>query len=163
MSFLRFATALVLSLWIGGLAALALAGPQVFEILESQDGTNGRALAGVVFGTLVERFQTIGWILGGVLLLLLGLRAFFGPRPRRFAIRIWTVAAMLAMSVAASRFVTPRVAALRDDANGRISALPDTDPRRIEFARLHALSNGLMLVTLLAGVALIYGEAHDGV
>ena len=44
---LRFASVLVLALWIGGLAALALAAPVVFDVLETRDPANGRALAGV--------------------------------------------------------------------------------------------------------------------
>jgi hypothetical protein len=162
MSLLRFASMLVLALWIGGLAVLAAAGPYVFEVLEARDPVNGRAMAGFVFGELVTRFQHWSWALAGGLLLLLGLRAFIGPRPRRFAIRTWTIAALLALSVAVGLYVTPRVEQIRNEANGRVTTLAESDPRRVEFATLHRLSILLMLLTLAAGVGLIFAEVHDG-
>jgi hypothetical protein len=64
--------------------------------------------------------------------------------------------------VAAARYITPRVAAIRDDAGGHISALADSDPRRTEFNRLHALSSAVMLIVILAGAGLLYAEVHDG-
>jgi hypothetical protein len=162
MPWLRFASALVLALWIGGLVALAFAAPLVFDALETRDPANGRALAGFVVGTLVERAQKLAYWLGGAAIGLLALRAFIGPRPRRLALRIWIVAAMLALTVAAARYITPRVAAIRDDAGGHISALADSDPRRTEFNRLHALSSAVMLIVILAGAGLLYAEVHDG-
>ncbi len=161
MSWLRFASMVVLAWWMGGLATLALAGGRVFAELQARDPERGRALAGYVFGALIEGFQTWSWILGGTLLLLLGLRAIIGPRPRRFALRTWTVAALLALSVGTAIYVTPRVAAIRDEAGGRVSAWPEDDPRRREFNRLHGLSSVLVLITLAAGIGLIYAEVHD--
>jgi hypothetical protein len=162
MPWLRFASALVLALWIGGLVALALAAPLVFDVLDARDPANGRSLAGFVVGAFVERAQHLAWWLGGSLIALLALRAFIGPRPRRLAIRIWTVAAMLALTIAAGRFITPRVAAIRDAAGGKVSALSDSDPRRLEFNRLHGWSNAVMLVTILAAAGLMLAEVRDG-
>jgi hypothetical protein len=161
MSWLRFASALVLALWVGGLVTLAMAGPQVFATLEARDPANGRAVAGFVFGALVEYFLPFSWMLAAALLAALGLRAVLGPRPRRFAIRVWVVATMLVLSVAVNQWVTPRIAAIRDDAGGQVSALPTSDPRRTEFGRLHALSNAFMIVTIVAGVGLLFAEIHD--
>jgi hypothetical protein len=162
MPWLRFASALVLALWIGGLVALALAAPLVFSVLEARDPANGRALAGFVVGAFVDRAQWLVYWLGGTAIGLLVLRAFLGPRPRRLALRIWTVAAMLALTVAAGRFITPRVAAIRDAAGGRVTALADGDPRRAEFNRLHGLSNAVMLITIVAGAGLLLAEVRDG-
>ena len=162
MPWLRFGSALVLALWIGGLVALALAAPLVFDVLETRDPANGRALAGVVVGALVEGAQRLAWWLGGAAIALLGLRAIIGPRPRRLAIRIWTVAAMLALTVGAGWFITPRVAAIRDAAGGRVTALAESDPRRGEFNRLHGLSTAVMIVTILAATGLLYAEVRDG-
>ena len=162
MAWLRFASVLVLALWIGGLAALAFAAPVVFDVLEARDPANGRSLAGFVVGALVDRAQWLTWWLGGGLIALLVLRAMIGPRPRRLAIRIWTVAAMLALTVAAGRFITPRVAAIRDATGGRVTALADSDPRKAEFNRLHGLSSAVMLVTMLAAAGLMVAEVRDG-
>jgi hypothetical protein len=44
---------------------------------------------------------------------------------------------------------------------GPVAALPDTDPRRIEFNRLHGLSNILFSITAIGGLALCWWEARE--
>ena len=162
MQVLRFASVLVLALWIGGLVALgALAAPEIFRALEGHDPVNGRILAGELFGAIFLRFQHAVWILGGVLAALLLTRAALGPRPRRLGIRMWTLAAMLGLSVVSVVVIAPRIDAIRRGIDGPIANLPDTDPRRVEFGRLHAASNGLMIVTLIAGLGLLAVEMRD--
>jgi len=96
MSVLRFVSVVLLAIWVGGLAALGTIGaPAIFATLESHDPAGGRTLAGAVFGAVFTRFQHVTWGLAGLLLAVLGLRAVLGPRPRRFAVRMWTIAAML--------------------------------------------------------------------
>jgi hypothetical protein len=41
------------------------------------------------------------------------------------------------------------------------SSLPEGDPRRAEFGRLHGLATGLELVPLLAGLALVFWEIKE--
>jgi hypothetical protein len=41
------------------------------------------------------------------------------------------------------------------------SALAESDPRRIEFGRLHGTSVSLQLVPLLGGLALLFWELKD--
>ena len=41
------------------------------------------------------------------------------------------------------------------------SSLPGTDPRRIEFGRLHVLATSLQLLPLLGGLALIFWELKE--
>jgi hypothetical protein len=162
MSLLRFASILVLALWVGGLATLGgLAAPEIFDVLERHDPEGGRALAGEVFGAVFQRFQHVAWVLGALLLGLYGLRALLGPRPRRLGLRVWTAAALLAMSLAGGLFIAPRIEAIRQSTNGPVAALPDGDSRRTEFGRLHGLSNALMIVTLLAGVGLMWADLRD--
>ena len=162
MAFFRFAGLLALALWIGGLASLAgLAAPVLFDVLAARDPASGREVAGAVFGTLFERFQYASWIAGAVLLLSLGGRAALGPRPRRFGIRMWVAAGMLAASVTSVLYVTPRIERLRTGTSGSVASLSDDDPVRVEFGRWHAVSTGLMALTLAAGVALLWMEATD--
>ena len=47
------------------------------------------------------------------------------------------------------------------EANGSVAALPDSDVRKSEFGRVHALSNVFMLVTLVGGIGLLWAESHD--
>jgi uncharacterized membrane protein len=162
MAFFRFAGLLALALWMGGLATLGvLAAPVLFDVLVAHQPASGRELAGVVFGALFEQFQWASWIAGAVLLLSLGGRAALGPRPRRFGIRMWVAAGMLAASVSSVLYVTPRIERLRSGASGSMASLPDDDPVRVEFGRWHAVSTGLMFLTLAAGVGLLWMESTD--
>ena len=161
MSWLRFACLLVLTLWVGGLAALgSIVAPTLFAVLDARDPGGGSSLAGLLFGAILRRFDQTAWVFGGALMLLLGIRAALGPRPRRLGIRLWTVAIMLAMSVTSALILSPRIEAVRQDA-GTVRTLPDSDPRKATFGRLHAASTGLMVLTLIAGVSLIWVEMRD--
>jgi hypothetical protein len=163
MSLVRFASLLILVVWIGGLATLGFVGaPAIFDLLEARDPAAGRTLAAAVFGAILARFHRLSWILGGLLLGVLGLRAVLGPRPRRFGLRMWTTGAMLAMSLGAGLWIAPRIEALRASTTGPIANLPDGDAAKIEFGRLHGASTVLMIATLLAGAGLIWIEMEDG-
>ncbi len=162
MPALRVCSLAVIAVWIGGLLALGIVvAPAVFGVLEAHDPLAGRMVAGLVFGDIFERFQRLAWVLGGLKLGLLGLRAALGPRPRRLAVQIWLVAAMLAVSAYAGLVVAPRIDVLRDAGAGTMAGLADSDPRRIEFGRLHGLSNGLMAATILAGLCVFWIEARE--
>ena len=125
MRWLRYVAIVALAIWVGGWLALG--------------GVAAPITAGPMFGAIFHRFQLISWGLGGILLLSLGARAALGPRPRRLAVRIWTVVLMILLSVAAE-FVAAR---------------------RSEFPHWHELSTGLVGVTLLAGLGLLWAESHD--
>ena len=80
MALLRFASVLVLAIWVGGLATLgSLAAPEIFTVLERHDPARGRVLAGEVFGAVFQRFQRATWLLGALLIALYGLRALLPP------------------------------------------------------------------------------------
>ena len=162
MAVLRFLSLTTLAVWVGGLGILGgIAAPVMFATLQESDPVGGREAAGVLFGVIFQYFQAASWVCGGILLALLGVRAALGPRPRRLSIRIWTLIAMLAISIGTSMFVVPRIEGLRASAAGTITSLPADDPKRVEFGRLHGLSNGLMLLTLAGGLLLLWLEARD--
>lgn len=162
MILLRAASLLILSIWVGGLAVLGLlAAPTIFSTLESHDPAGGRALAGLVFGDVFARFEYLALALGAALIVLLFARSLLGPRPRRLSWRAWTIAAMLGMSAATVFAISPRIDRIRQETTGTIAALPDSDPRKAEFGRLHGLSSVLMIVTLVAGAGLIWIESAD--
>lgn len=161
---LRFASLVVLAIWIGGLAALGfVAAPAIFATLQASDPAGGRATAGLVFGAVFSRFQYLSLALAAVLIALLIVRALLGPRPLRLARRVSTVALLAVISGVILFVISPRIDRLRQDVPGAMAALPDTDARKAEFGRLHAISNVLMLVSLAGGVALIWMETRDHV
>jgi hypothetical protein len=158
----RVVSLALIACWIGGIIVLGLVvAPAVFGVLEAHDPVAGRTLAGLVFGDIFARFQQLAWFLGGGLLVLLGARAALGPRPRRLAVQLWLVLGMLAASAYSGLILAPRIESLRADTATTVAALPDTDPRKIEFGRLHGLSNGLMVLTLLAGLSVFWIESRD--
>jgi hypothetical protein len=162
MTLLRYAAFLGLAVWIGGLAVLAgLGAPALFDVLAVEDPAGGRELAGLLFGAMLERFQYVAWGAAAVLLVSLGLRAAIGPRPRHTFPRIWVVLAMAAISLFTVFVIIPHVNEIRAAVDGAVAALPAADPRRIEFGRWHALSSGLMLLTIVLGLGLAWAEVHD--
>jgi Domain of unknown function (DUF4149) len=162
MTMLRFLSLVALAVWTGGLGVLGgLAAPVVFSSLEAHDPVGGRELAGLVFGAIFQHFQPAAWICGGLLLATLGGRAALGPRPHRTRVRVWLVIAMLAISLVTALYIVPRMDRIRRETAGSIAALPAEDAHRVMFNRLHAVSNGLMLLTLAGGLALFWFEARD--
>jgi len=161
MLLLRYVGLVALALWIGGLVALGLGAPVIFDVIQTHDPAAGRTLAGLVFGRVLERFLLVVGGLGLSVLAALGLRAALGPRPRRFALRACRSAAMLTACLAVAFYVTPAIDTIRGGVDGPIAALPDDDTRRLRFGRLHGLSNGLLAAAVVAGIGLLWLEVRD--
>jgi hypothetical protein len=158
---LRFVALLMLVIWIGGLLALgAIAAPSIFDVLATQPD-QGRVLAGALFGEILRRFHLVTYVAGALLLATLVLRRVLGPGPRRFAWRAGLVTLMLAASGYSGVVVAARLAQLQREMGAAPSSLPEGDPRRAEFGRLHGLATGLELVPLLAGLALVFWEIKE--
>ena len=158
---LRYAAVLALALWTGGLLVVgAVAAPSVFDILGAH-GAEGRVLAGAVVAALLERFTMMAYGCAVVVFLSLVTRGVLGPRPRRFAYRVGGLMLMIGATVYAAAVVAPRIAAMQRSIGTAPSALAETDPRRIEFGRLHGTSVSLQLVPLLGGLALLFWELKD--
>lgn len=162
MNLLRYAAFLGLAVWIGGLAILAgLAAPTLFAVLAVTDPSGGREMAGMLFGTMFGRFQYVAWAAGAVIITSLSLRAALGPRPRHTAVRIWTVLAMVAMSLITMFVIVPNIDLIRAGVDGAVAALPATDPRRVALGRWHGLSSGLAMLTIACGLGLAWAEVKD--
>ena len=156
---LRYVALLTLVVWVGGLIVLgAIAAPAIFDVLGAQPIADGRLLAGAVFGEILRRFTLVSYGAGILLLGTLLVRAILGPRPRRFAWRAAVATLMLATTAYAGIVVAGQIRAVQRQIRAAPSSLPEHDPRRIEFGRLHGLSTSLQLVPLLGGLALMYWE-----
>ena len=162
MLVLRYAALLALVVWLGGLVALgAVAAPALFDVLAAQHVADARMVSGAVFGEILRRFTLVSYAAGGLLLLTLFARAILGPRPHRFAWRHGIAVVMIAASAYADIVVASRIEHLRISIGAAPSTLPEGDPRRVEFGRLHGLSSALQLVPLLGGLALIFWEIRE--
>jgi hypothetical protein len=162
MFLLRYLYVVALVLWVGGLvSAGALVAPSVFGVLQAWNAVEGRMLAGQVFGEVLLRLTWLSYAMGGVMFVTLTLHRLLGARPLKYGVRVGILAVMLAMMVGLGFWLIPQVNAIQAQVAGPVSALVASDPRRLEFDRLHGLSNILFSITALGGLALCWWEARE--
>lgn len=162
MFVLRYLYVVALVLWVGGLVvAGALVAPSVFGVLEAWNASQGRVLAGRVFGEVLLRLTWLSYAMGGIMFIALTLHRLLGARPVRYGIRVGIMAVMLVMMMITGFWLIPQVDAIQAEVAGPVAELPDTDPRRMEFNRLHGLSNILFSITAIGGLALCWWEARE--
>lgn len=162
MVLLRFVALLALVVWVGGLVALgAIAAPATFDVMAARHVADGRLLAGAVFGEVLRRFFYVSCGAAAVILISYALRRILGPKPRRLGARAAILALMTAATLYAGVVVAGRIASLQAAIGAAPSSLPESDPRRVEFGRLHGMSFALQLVPLIGGLALIYWELRE--
>jgi hypothetical protein len=138
-----------------------VAAPTVFDVIAARQIHEGRLLAGAIFGEILDRFHHVEYTCGVLLPASLATRAVLGPRPRRFAFRFAVAVLMLAAVVYSGFVLTPRIEGLQRSIGVAPSSLPEGDPRRVEFGRLHGMSNGVELVPVLGGLLLLVFEMRD--
>src|SRR5690349_18145296 len=159
---LRYVALLALVVWIGGLAVLgAIAAPVAFDVTAARHLPDARLLAGALFGEMLRRFTLVSYGAGILLLLTLFVRRILGPRPHRWGIRTAIASLMLLASAYAGIVIASRITAIQQQIGVAPSSLPEADPRRIAFGRLHGVSTALQLVPILGGLALIFWEIKE--
>lgn len=158
----RYVYVLALVVWLGGMVILgAVVAPTIFQVLQASDPESGRALAGAAFGTAIARFHYVAYIAGALALLTLATMRILGPKPAAFAVRALIVLVMLGIAVYSGFVVLARIDAIQAAVGTLPSLLPVTDPRRIEFDSLHALSTQLMSANIVGALVLLYWEAKE--
>jgi Domain of unknown function (DUF4149) len=159
---LRYAGVLALTLWVGGLLVLgAIGAPAIFDVLAARQIPNDRALAGAIFGETLRRFHLLSYACGFILLGTLVARAVLGPRPLNFAVRVALAFLMLLATAYSGMIISGQIARAQAQIGAAPSSLPEGDPRRVAFGRLHATSTGLQLIPLLGGLLLLFRELKD--
>lgn len=162
MRALRYVYILALVAWLGGMIVLgALVAPATFQVLQATAPDSGRALAGELFGVILERFHYLAYAAGALLLLTMAAMALLGPRPRGLAARSLIVALMLGVAIYSGVIVLGRINAVQRDAGVLPSRLPADDTRRVQFDQLHTLSTRLMMFNVVGALVLLYWEAGD--
>ncbi len=158
----RYAFALALACWLGGMVVLgAIVAPSTFGVLQARQPTTGRMLAGAVFGETLRRFHLVSYAAGAVLLGSLAGMALTGARPAAFGARLAIAAVMLVLALVSGTVVSRRIERVQQQIQGPVASLSADDPRRVEFGRLHAMSTGLMLVNIAGGLVLLYWQARQ--
>jgi uncharacterized membrane protein len=162
MILLRYLYVVALVLWVGGLiTAGVLVAPSVFGVLQAWNASEGRVLAGAVFGEVLLRLTWLSYVMGGVMFVALTLHRLLGARPVKYGVRVGIMALMLVMMMITGLVLIPEVDAIQAQVAGPVAELPDTDARRVEFNRLHGLSNILFSITAIGGLALCWWEARE--
>jgi hypothetical protein len=162
MGLLRYLYVVALVLWVGGLiAAGVLVAPSVFGVLQAWNATEGRMLAGQVFGEVLLRLTWLSYVMAAIMFITLTLHRLLGARPLKYGVRVGIMGVMLAMMFATGFYIIPRVNTIQSGISGPVSALPESDARRVEFDRLHGLSNILFSITAIGGLALCFWEARE--
>ena len=139
---------ILLSAWLGAAVLVAtVVAPAAFAVLPS------RTLAGALVGRLLPVL-----FIAGLVVALASLWLDRGDHGR--AIRVRRVMLVVAaVSCAAAQFaVAPRIERVRKEIGGPVEQLPQDDPRRIAFGRLHAASVawlGLAMVGVVTTLILV--------
>jgi hypothetical protein len=162
MILLRYLYILALVVWLGGMVvAGGVVAPSVFGVLGEWNPVEGRVLAGRVFGEVLQRLYWIGYTMTAVMFVSLTLHRLLGARPIKYGVRAVILAFMLGCTLYADYSVAPQVSTIQARVSGPVSGLPADDPIRAEFNRLHGLSNILMSLTVIGGLALLFWEARE--
>jgi hypothetical protein len=159
MTFLMRAVRLLsIVVWVGGLVFFAFVmAPTAFHVM----GTT-RQFA-LLIGSCLRELNEIGHLCG-FLFLILTIALWFRSEPRgRKLMRyeVLLVVVMIAATMYVQRSILPAMERDRAAVGGDIDAAPPANPARIDFERLHPLSEKVEGAALLMGfgiVALMAGE-----
>ena len=159
---LRYAYLLALVVWLGGMIVAGMVvAPSAFGTLQAWDAVEGRVLAGQVFGEVLRRLHVVGYVAGGLMLVVLTVERLLGPKPVSFGIRAGLLLTMLACTLYSGVMVAPAVHALQQQVSGPMNLLPSDDARRVAFDRLHGRSSMVLSATAVCGLLLLLWEARE--
>ena len=99
--------------------------------------------------------------MGVIMFVTMTLHRLLGARPLRYGVRVGIMGVMLVMMLAMGFYIIPQVNAIQAQVAGPVSALPESDARRVEFDKLHGLSNILFSITAIGGLALCFWESRE--
>jgi uncharacterized membrane protein len=163
---LRALRLLAVVTWVGGLIFFAfVVAPVAFNLAYTHVLPSTHAAGMVVAGTL-QLLNRLGHV-SGVFFLLVSLPLWFRttPRGRRLLLsEMGLVLAMIAATMYVQSSIIPAMERDRLAAGGDIDAAPPDDPARLDFERLHPISEkveGAALFLGLAVVVLIAAEPGD--
>ena len=147
-TFFRTIEFLSLSLWLGAIAFLSfVVAPGAFAILGNRDA------AGIMVGFALARLHFAGIVLGLAFLVARLARTHdFGSFASAAAL---CVVLMVVLTAASQLTVSNRMEALKREMVS-VQNTPETDPRRVEFNRLHHRSVAFESAVLLLGLAGMY-------
>lgn len=149
---LRTISLLLLGLWLGAAIFFSAAvAPNVFNVLRRAELTNASAIAGSVVTRLLAIINQSGFEIGlGVLVI--SFLTTRGQSPRRRIFEMLSLAIMAIMTGVGHWAIAARMATLRAAMQLPIDQIIPTDPRRIEFDKLHRYSVTLLSIAMIAAL-----------
>ncbi len=150
MAILRLFMLLSVVVWLGGLIFFAFVlAPTVFNVLPT------RHLAGSVVNRSLTALHWMGIVSGVVFLVSSMVYTYLHDGAAQpLAARHVLVYLMLLLTLVSQLAVSPKMTALRADMV-QIDDVPATDPRRVEFNRLHVWSTRLEQGVFFLGLGLV--------
>ncbi len=149
---LRLVQLLSMTVWVGGLIFFAFVlAPTAFQVLTVHD-------AGLVVGAALRVFDVVSMSWG--ILFLIATFTIVRQLPRGFCrfCRIQFVVAfvMLLATLFIHWGILPHMEEDQRSAGGDIASVAESDPARVHFNALHALSEGVEGVVLVLGLGVLF-------
>jgi hypothetical protein len=149
--FLRVLRLLSMVVWVGGLIFFAFVlAPVAFHVLPS---THEAGM--VVAGTLGILNDKIGLVCGFIFMMAIPWRNMQRTSARLFLAEILCVAGMMAATMVVQWGIVPRMERDRIAAGGDVDAALPANPARLDFERLHPLSEKFEGTALLLGLSVV--------
>ena len=155
---LRGLRQLAMVAWVGGLMFLAfVVAPVAFGSLPSKHE------AGLVVAGTIRPLHWIGLIGGGIFCLATGWLWLHAEVPARVAFMIEsTLTLVMLLATAYSQFnILPRMDADQAAAGGDVDTVATTNAARVDFERLHVLSERVEGLVLLCGLGVVVMLARE--
>jgi len=141
---------LAYALWLGGMVAIALTAPVVFQVVPSRD------LAGRVFGGVLARLFPLIYACAGLMLVAGAVQLGRARGLTRVEVaRYGLVLIMLAVALYTGVAVLGEMRSIQAALPGPIETLPIEDGPRARFDSLHKLSERLMGLDVVLALALL--------
>jgi hypothetical protein len=150
---LRALRLLVMVAWVGGLGFFAfVVAPVAFHSLPNAHE------AGLVVGGTLRELHWIGLVGGGLFCLATAWLWFWAEVPARvgFAIQLVLTFVMLGVTAYSQFSILPAMEVDRAAAGGEVETAPLENEGRVDFERLHALSERLEGLVLLCGLGVVF-------
>lgn len=143
---LRVLQLLALVVWVGGLIFFAFAlAPTAFGVLPNTHE------AGLIVGASLRKLHGMGLVAGAVFLL----AALAGTKRGRWWVGAALVAGMMVLTAGSQWEILPRMEVDRAAAGGDVASADLVNPARVDFDRLHRLSERVEGGVLLLGLAVV--------
>lgn len=153
---LRTLLYLALIVWLGAEIFFPVVAAITFSTLTTDTHT-----AGTIVGELLRILHRMGMICGIVALAILALAPAWGLYKSRSVLYPMTgIVLMIALTAYSQFLIIPAMERDRIAAGGAIDAVPDTNPSRIDFNKLHNRSENVELAILILGIASVALVAH---